>query len=140
MHMLRRKLGDTLFWKGIRTYYAKEEGANANTTDLRLAMEKVSGQTLEAFFKQWLYTSGHPQLSVSWKYDNAKKVVNILITQKQDMLFEFPLTYSINNEKRTIVVSNKETAIVIPVSAKPKTIKMDPDVDLLAGFEVIEQN
>jgi aminopeptidase N len=140
LHMLRRKLGDSLFWKGIRAYYAKEKGSNASTTDLRLAMEQVSGQNLELFFKQWLYTSGHPQLGVSWKYDAAKKFVNILITQKQGVLFEFPLTYSINNEKHTIVIGNKETTITIPVSAKPKTIKMDPDVDLLAAFEVVEQN
>ncbi|SDT64989.1 Peptidase family M1 [Mucilaginibacter mallensis] len=140
LHMLRRKLGDTLFWKGIRAYYAKEEGVNANTTDLRLVMEQVSGQNLEPFFKQWLYTSGHPELSVNWKYDADKKAISIQITQKQDKLFEFPLTYVIGKETYTIYIRNKDTTITIAAHVKPKTIKMDPDVDLLAGFEVNEQN
>lgn len=140
LHMLRRKLGDTLFWKGIRAYYAKEEGANASTIDLRLAMEQVSGQNLEPFFKQWLYTSGHPELRVNWKYDADKKTVSIQITQKQDKLFDFPLKYAIGKETYTIDIRNKDTAITIAARVKPKTIKMDPDVDLLAGFEVNEQN
>jgi aminopeptidase N len=140
LHMLRRKLGDTLFWKGIRAYYAKEEGINANTADLCKVMEQASGQNLEPFFKQWLYTSGHPDLNVSWNYDAGKKVVNILITQKQNTLFNFPLKYMIGDESHAIVISNKETSIAIPVQVKPKVIKMDPNVDLLAGFEVNEQN
>jgi aminopeptidase N len=140
LHMLRRKLGDTLFWKGIRAYYAKEEGLNANTADLCKVMEQASGQNLEPFFKQWLYTSGHPDLNVSWNFDAGKKEVNILITQKQNALFNFPLKYMIGDESYNIVISNKETTITIPAQVKPKTIKMDPNVDLLIGFEVNEQN
>jgi aminopeptidase N len=140
LHMLRRKLGDTLFWKGIRAYYAKEEGLNANTADLCKVMEQASGQNLEPFFKQWLSTPGHPDLNVSWKYDADKKIVNIVITQKQASLFNFPLKYMVGDESHTIVISNKETTITLPALVKPKTIKMDPNVDLLAGFEVNEQD
>ena len=54
-----------LFWKGIRNYYAKYKGSNANTDDLRKVMEQASGQDLKLFFKQWLYTAGHPHLNIS---------------------------------------------------------------------------
>src|SRR5581483_9289077 len=63
LHMLRRKMGDDLFWKGIREYYAEYDGKNANTDDFQAVMQKVYGQPLEQFFKQWLYTPGHLQIS-----------------------------------------------------------------------------
>ena len=62
LHMLRRKLGDAIFQKGIQAYYATYKGRNASTDDFMHVMEKVSHQNLQTFFKQWLYTAGHPQL------------------------------------------------------------------------------
>jgi aminopeptidase N len=138
LHMLRRKLGDTLFWKGIRNYYAKYDGGNANTDDLRAVMEKASGQNLEQFFKQWLYTPGHPQLSIGWKYDAAKGVVDVNVTQTQNTLFEFPLDIAVDGQLHTINIKDKNTAVQFAASAKPSTVVADPDVNLLAGFEIAE--
>ena len=136
LHMLRRKLGDELFWKGIRAYYAKYDGANANTDDLCREMEKASGQDLKGFFKQWLYTAGHQQLAISWKYNADKKVVNLNIKQEQDNLYEFPLQVSINNQLHTINIKEKNTAVAIPTSVEPASVTFDPDVNLLAGFDI----
>ncbi len=58
LHMLRRKLGDDLFWKGIRLYYKTYSGSNASTADLEKVFEEVSRQNLQTFFKQWLFTAG----------------------------------------------------------------------------------
>jgi aminopeptidase N len=139
LHMLRRKLGDTLFWKGIRNYYAKYDGSNANTDDLRHVMELASGQNLQQFFNQWLYTPGHPQLGITWKYDAAKAVVELNITQKQNTLFEFPLEVNVQGQLHTIDVKDKNTVVQIPAKATP-SIAIDPNVNLLAGFEVTEGN
>ncbi len=140
LHMLRRKLGDTLFWKGIRNYYAKYDGGNANTDDLRRVMELSSGQNLEQFFKQWLYTPGHPQLNIKWKYDATKSGVEMSIAQTQNILFEFPLEISIGNQLHIISVKNKNTIVHFPVKEKPSAISIDPNINLLAGFEVAESN
>ena len=137
LHMLRHKLGDTLFWKGIRAYFAKDDGRNANTADLEQVMEQAGGVDLHQFFKQWLYTAGHPDLGIVWKYDADKKVVNLHITQKQLTLFEFPLQYAVDGKVYTVVVKDKETDVSVPALVKPTAVKMDPDVELLAGFEVV---
>jgi len=139
LHMLRHKLGDTLFWKGIRAYYAKYDGYNANTTDFEQTMEQASGQDLHRFFNQWLYNPGHPSLKLVWRYDANNKSVDITITQKQDKLFEFPLTYSMDGKLYMADIKAKDTSIVIAVDAKPAIIKMDPNVELLADFMVFEQ-
>ena len=140
LHMLRRKLGDTLFWKGIRNYYTKYNEANANTDDLRRVMELASGQNLQQFFKQWLYTPGHPQLGITWKYIADKGVVELNITQKQNTLFEFPLEIMLDNQLHTVNIKDKNTTAQVFVTGKPSSIKIDPDVNLLVGFEVSEGN
>jgi aminopeptidase N len=138
LHMLRRKLGDEAFWKGIRAYYTKYDGSNANTDDLCKVMEQTSGQKLQPFFKQWLYTAGHPQLQINWKYDAVKKVVNIQINQKQVNPYEFTLECLIENKLHKISINSQTTSVEIPVEAKPADIIVDPDVNLLAGFEIIK--
>ncbi|MDN5289074.1 MAG: family peptidase [Mucilaginibacter sp.] len=137
LHMLRRKLGDDLFWKGVHNYYIKYKGSNANTDDLRLVMEQTSGQNLKPFFDQWLRTAGHPALNIAWHYDADKGVVNINIEQKQDALYEFPLEISIDGQLHSILVNNKTVTTPVAVKAKPQDIVADPNVNLLATFDVI---
>jgi len=139
LHMLRRKLGNEAFWKGIRNYYAKYNGANANTEDLREVMEQAGGQNLQQFFKQWIYAPGHPQLGITWKYDPAKGAIELSITQKQDMLFEFPLEVSVAGSLHPIQIKDKTTVVQIPVKSKPSTVIVDPNVNVLAGFDVVER-
>jgi aminopeptidase N len=140
LHMLRHKLGDALFWKGIRNYYAKYDGGNANTDDLRRVMELASGQNLEQFFKQWLYTTGHPQLNITWKYDSAKGDVEMSIEQTQNTLFEFPLEISSGNQLHIISIKDKNTTVHFTAKENPSAINIDPNVNLLAGFEVAESD
>jgi aminopeptidase N len=136
LHMLRRKLGDADFWKGIRNYYAKYNGSNANTDDLCTILEQASGKDLKPFFKEWLYTAGHPKLAINWKYDAVKGVVNVMVEQQQSNLYELPLEIAINGRTHTIPIKDKITAFVIPAGEKPVTIIPDPDVNLLASFTV----
>jgi aminopeptidase N len=139
LHMLRHKLGDTLFWKGIRAYYAKNENKNANTADFEQIMEQAGGQDLHQFFKQWLYSAGNPDLKMVWKYDDSAKIVNITITQKQAILFHLPLEYMVNGKLYKVDISDKTTTLSTPSDVKPNTIEMDPNVNLLASFVVFEE-
>jgi aminopeptidase N len=139
LHMLRHKIGDDLFWKGLRAYYAKYKNLNANTADLEQVMEQTSGQDLHTFFNQWIYNAGHPELSIVWSYDADKKVVILNITQKQNNLFVFPLQLEIDGKLYTVDVKGKETITNFPARVKPTDIIADPNVDLLAGFEITGQ-
>ena len=138
LHMLRRKLGDNIFWQGIRNYYAKYNGGNASTDDLRKVLEQTSGQDLKLFFKQWLYTAGHPQINVNWKYNTAKGNLELTITQKQQDLFDFPLQIVIDGQSHLIHINKQNTVVQFSATAKPGTFIADPDVNLLAGIEVTE--
>ena len=140
LHMLRRKLGDQVFFKGIRNYYAKYDGGNANTDDLKEVMEKAAGKDLTYFFKQWLYTPGHPELAITWKYDPLKKFITVNIKQTQEVLFDFPLDVVIDHQLHKINIRNKNTIIRFALKGKPSDISFDPSVNLLASFEVRKGN
>jgi len=136
LHMLRRKLGDGAFWKGLNTYYLKHRGANANTSDFREVMEQISGQNLKPFFKQWLNTAGHPDLDIKWTYDAKTRIVDITVDQKQSALYSFPLEVNIDNELHTINMTGKSTTVHIAAGKIAPTVHVDPNVNLLASFTV----
>ncbi|SFH97699.1 M1 family metallopeptidase [Halpernia frigidisoli] len=141
LHILRRKIGDDLFWKSVRTYYETYKGKNATTEDFEKVVEEVSHQDLKTFFKQWLFTSGQPLLKIDWKYDQLTKKVGINIEQKQIDFFEFPLSIAFKNGTemvlKTFNIKNKLSKEDFSVSFEPKEIMIDPNVDLLFEMDVI---
>jgi aminopeptidase N len=135
LHMLRRKLGDQVFQKGIQTYYADFKGKNASTGDFMQVMEKVSKQDLHVFFNQWLYTAGQPELQGKWKYNAGKKLLTMKMEQTQDYLFQFPLQIAIHGSNQTILKTidfkNRSINMNVPLNFKPESIILDPGVNLL---------
>ncbi len=138
LHMLRHKIGDEAFWKGIQTYYDSFKNKNASTNDFKNVMEALSGKDLTLFFNQWLEKPGQPEIKIDWIY--FKNKVRLMITQTQETLFNFPLDIALNykdgsSEIRTLQLSDKATPLVLEVSKEVKSITLDPNTWLL--FEQI---
>ncbi len=136
LHMLRRRIGDQLFWKGISTYYATYRNKNASSADFEKIMETVSGQDLHDFFHEWLDKPGHPHVKADWTYDENKKELSISFVQTGEQLFEFPLEFSTDGSLHTITIKEKTTKLHLPLSAKPTSLTLDPNVDTLVDFEI----
>ncbi len=135
LHMLRRRIGDDLFWKGISTYYTTYRDKNASSADFEKVIETVTGQDLKAFFTQWLFTPGHPHVHIDWKYDADKKALVIDFTQTQEHLFDFPLEYAADGVLHSIDIHDKTTHVELPLPEKPVHLVPDPNVNALASFE-----
>lgn len=138
LHMLRHRLGDEDFRQGIRTYYERYKIDNALTADFRKVMEEVSGQDLEQFFQQWLFTAGHPRLETEWSYDATEEVLNLEVRQSQTgMTFHFPLeielrdTQNENARRWTLDISQKWHRFSFPLDFEPGGLVVDPDTWLL---------
>jgi len=134
LHMLRKELGDELFWKAIREYYKKYKYNNALSQDLQKVMEVVSGKNLVVFFNQWLLKAGHPKLAVAWKHSKSKLILEI--DQKQKNEFQFPLEIEVQFKdgstiKKTVKVIEKNQKITIAVDKQVERIEIDPDAWLL---------
>ena len=130
LHMIRRELGDDLFWKCMRTYYKDYQYGNALTQDLEHVIETVSGKDFSTFFKQWVYESGHPKLDVAWQFQ--ADTLSLDIKQIQNNLFNFPLDIKINyadgtSDITTIQISEKSQHINIPSKKSVSSIELDPN-------------
>jgi len=133
LNMLRHKLGDETFWKGIRTYYKTYQNSNAMTVDFQEVMEKVSGENLESFFNQWIFTKGYPEIKWDWSYKKGKVKINL--EQQQNELFQFPMEIGFvlggENILKTIEVNEKSKTAEIAVTSRPDSVTLDPNVWLL---------
>ena len=144
LHMLRNKVGDSAFHSIIRTYYESYKGKNAYTKDFQKVAEKISGQSLDSFFDQWLYQPVIPKLAFIWKYDSKSKQIIITVTQKQQTApfqFQLEISWPSGNKSNTIQkleISKKEETFTIPVPTKPQQILIDPQIKLLFEGNVTE--
>lgn len=146
LHMLRRQIGDSAFFGALRAYYASYRDGTALTDDLRLEMERTSGQSLGWFFDQWLRRPGFPELDVTWSSDPSSQQVTLDIVQGSRFgAYRFPLTVELQGangatERATVLVPAESRArIALPLSAHPVTpraLVVDPDVELLARIDV----
>jgi len=111
LHMLRRELGDSLFFEGLRVYLHENKHRAVEIHDLRLALEKVSGMDLMVFFNQWFLTKGHPYLDATQNWDPYSKVLTIQLKQEQIALLRAPIFFKLN---LTAAIYLKDTTLLIP--------------------------
>lgn len=144
LHMLRCELGDSVFWRSIRKYYATYGGSIAGTEDLQKVFESVSGKKLKQFFDQWLYTTGQPDINISWKYNETDKTVYVDIKQLQEKAFRFSITLELKyatgkSGKEKITIDLAAGSFKFKVNKKPIAVIADPDTELLMSCTVKEK-
>ncbi len=143
LHMLRGLLGDSAFFRGVRSYYVAHRHGTARTEDLRAALERASGVSLGWFFDQWVMRPGIPELVTQWRYDRASRRVTLYITQGARFApYRFPLTVAVRDVRGRVrritiqVEAERSQRITLPLQldASPRDLVFDPDVELLATF------
>lgn len=145
-HMLRVRLGDDVFFKGLATFIDRHKLQTVETADLRKAMEDVSGDSLEQFFSQWVFRPGVPHVTVARAWDEASMTLTFNVEQTQKIdgdnpAFEFDLPVEIAFGGATpavrerIEVRGKSTSASIVLSERPAWVAIDPDLSVLAKIE-----
>lgn len=141
LHMARALVGDSAFFQGVRRYYLAHRHGNADSGDLRAALEASSGRDLGWFFDQWLRRPGYPEISWTWSYDRAVRRVYVEVRQRPRFgNFRFPLVVEIEQEKGVVsratmdVPAASTTRLELPfvLDAAPRRVTFDPDAQLLA--------
>ena len=141
LHMLRSELGEDLYRRCIKTYLEHHQFGNVVTEDLRAVIEQLSGRSYDRFFDQWLYHGHHPELEISYSWDEKTKLAKVSIQQAQKLgenvlLFSFPLTVrfkgSFGATDRPIQVKEKDEDFYFPLESAPELVRVDPDYTLLA--------
>jgi len=144
-HMLRRKLGDNLFIKGLREFYKEYKFKYASFKDIRLIFEKVTGKNLTNFFKQWVELKGAPSISLGktgLKEEKGKYILSFELSQKGDIYnLDIPVAVSLENGKtlmRNVTLNKNKFSYTLTLSEKPKGIWIDPEFDVFRKLSPLE--
>lgn len=146
LHTLRSLVGDSGFFESISAYLIENEFSNTELDHLRLSFEKITGLDLSQFFDQWFYQPGHPRISFQASYDTTSYVFKLLLNQENafkkefQQLFSFPIQigYIINEDYKEykFYMSNEREEYSIPLPEEPEMIILDPQLNLLAEYNV----
>ena len=155
LYMLRWKLGDSVFFRGLRQYQLDPKVAYgfARTTDLQRNLEQVSGQDLAEFFKDWFKGQGYPTYNVQWQRKgggNVKITMNQVTSHASVNFFELPVALQFKNatQQKTVIVDNKTNGEVFIkyIGFAPDTVLVDPEYWLITknntssrGADIIDQ-
>lgn len=131
LHLLRRQLGETAFWNGFREFTRAHAGGSVESNDLRVALEKASGQDLRGFFAQWV-TGEVPSLVA--RHRLTKGGVDIEIEQRQADVWRFPLELAVQTATqritRRVEVTKRKETFRIDVGEPVLSVVVDAKRDL----------
>ena len=137
LHMLRRLVGDEVFWKGISTFYMRHRNGNALTEDFQRVIEEVSGKPLRAFFRQWVYTPGQPVIKGSWTYAAGVLTVELHQAQATDTVYATAIDIGIVTDRgaapkvEVVQLCQRDQTFTIPLDKEPLDVVLDPNTWLL---------
>ncbi|MDT8440966.1 MAG: M1 family aminopeptidase [Desulfuromonadales bacterium] len=140
-HMLRRDLGDELFWQGLRGLAADFHGRTASWDDLRRQFAAVSGRNLDHFFRQWLDQTGAPHLrlgEVTVSRSGAGWRVAGVIEQTGPLWqLELPLRLRTTGGEQTVLlaIDDETTRFDLQSEQRPLRLDADPDSHLLRSLD-----
>ncbi|PIQ22631.1 MAG: peptidase M1 [Cytophagales bacterium CG18_big_fil_WC_8_21_14_2_50_42_9] len=148
LNMLRKYLGDVIFYKGLNLYLTRNANQSAEVHDLRLALEATSGMDLNWFFNQWFFGSGHPELDIQYEYGRSGKQSIVIIKQTQkSKLFKIPIKIDLyfsdgkttnqiwlTKAIDTIKFNTHNTPLLINVDAEKVLIAKKTDHKTLAQY------
>ena len=89
--MLRDRIGEPAFDRGIRRFWQTQRFRVADWSDLRAAFEAESGQRLESFFAQWLERTGLAEVALLAGRHAGDRVAVTLAQGVPPYVLEVPL-------------------------------------------------
>ncbi|MCH7870733.1 MAG: HEAT repeat domain-containing protein, partial [Planctomycetes bacterium] len=132
LHMLRRRVGDDMFWASVKHYLTTNAHQPVETSDLRRSFEHVTGRSLERFFYDWTERPGAPSLTVTYKWLEEEKLAEVSVKQTQEVeAFHVPLEIEFRFDEGDPVTVRRELTeknhrYLFPLSRHPSMVLVDP--------------
>ncbi len=140
-HMLRKKLGDTVFVKGLASFYREFKFKRASFDDIQGVFSGVAEQDLSPFFSQWVKRTGAPELELGEvtkvKMSGGGERLSVQLRQVQKEApydLEVPVSIWFRGQKQAlqtrIRITEREVATLFPMKGEPELVQIDPGFDL----------
>ena len=160
IHSLRGIVGDDKFFKILQNYIASKNAyGSATIEDFQAIAEQVYGQSLDYFFKEWLYGENYPKYKSQWSatpQSNGTYKVKVELSQTTNtnpISFTMPIQISVNQGlgDTTVTVFNNQQnqSFEFIVKQVPTILTIDPNnlilkdlalLNVLSNEPVIEDN
>lgn len=145
-HMLRRRLGETAFWTGIRTLAEEHGGAYTTWGEVAEIFGTASGTNLGWFFAQWVDRMGAPSLTIAetslkalegaaatGRPAEGRYQVSVRIIQKGPVYrVRAPILVELTDglvHAETLELTSAAQTVTLSVAARPVTLRLDPDFE-----------
>ncbi|QYU66848.1 uracil-DNA glycosylase [Leptolyngbya sp. 15MV] len=152
LHMLRMKLGDEVFLRGVRLYIDRFRFSEVETDDFRRVMEEVSGRSLDRFFTQWCTRPGLPRLAAELEWTPAGALpdgpgtltIRVEQTQRIDAFnpafaFDLPVEVRLPDGQRrtlTLPIDSRQHQLTFDLPGKPRDVVFDPRLTVIAPTSI----
>ncbi len=137
LHMLRHLVGDSAFFRSLNHYLTVNKFGTGTARKLQLSFETITGTDLNWFWDQWFFANGHPEVEISYSYDETKHLASVFIKQQQQgpTTYKLPLDIDIyegaNKKRYTVWMTNRSDSFTFNTTRKPDLINVDGDKILL---------
>jgi aminopeptidase N len=145
MHMLRRRMGDAQFLAFLGELRRRYEWKSVDTESFRLLAAtflppKSPDPKLEAFFDQWVYSSGIPTLHMKYSLAGKAPALKLTVTVEQSGVDdEFsvgaPVEIQLGKTKpitRLVRTGNEPAVFTVALRQAPAKVLLDPGNSVLA--------
>jgi hypothetical protein len=138
LHMLRRLVGDEVFFAALRDFYRTHRFGSAGTDDLQRAMENRWGGSLERFFDGWIHGDDVPR--VAWQETIEGGAVTMRFEQLGDRVFDLPITVTFVHDggdarDEVIVLADRTTTRRFEPAVRVRRVEVNRDGGAVAEFE-----
>ena len=145
LHMLRRVLGDDVFWNAVSDYLKRYAGKVVETDDFRRVLEEGSGRSLGQWFDQWFFTPGYPSLKVRFKYDESSSQGTFEIEQKQvdrdkgipAFMLETAIGWTLDGQDHSqpVTLEYAKHTFTVDIPRPPEQVRFDPETKVLVKLD-----
>ena len=140
VHMLRKMVGDDLFYASIRDFIRENRFRVASWGDIKKTFEQKTGKDLSWFFDQWIDKKGTPRLSIEGvRVTRSQKKFSVdfdLAQQGTD--FQLPVSVAFNSKGKkttrifTLEKDRESFNVILP--ELPDEIVLDENLDLFRAL------
>jgi len=139
LHMLRQQMGDSVFFPMLNRYYARYAGLNAETKDFIAVCNEIGQTNYNAFFHQWLFQQGNPELNIEIK-NRKGGAATLHIAQQQEGRFSFPISFRFwlkdgSKIERTFSITQPDQSFDLSPGSPIISVMPDPETQLLYALK-----
>ncbi|MBN1297238.1 M1 family metallopeptidase [bacterium] len=137
LHMLRRVVGEAVFWQILPEYYDRYKFTHATTPQFQAVCEELHGSDLDWFFQEWIYLAGYPEFQVYPVFQNGNQYVFVEQIQINAPVFRMPAVVRLDDGEggvsdHAMMLESGVDVVQIASAKEPATVILDPDNSILS--------